>query len=852
MKVVHQGKDDKLAQALERAFAMADNYGPVRRPPARPMGLLNALASPDQAVPPNGLLNALAASPAPRAAPRGLLDVVVQAAGTAPQEGELSRALAPPSQRPLSRLDALRLQYPQYASVSDEKLSDALHARYYRDMPREQFDEATKAPAPETGPWTKYQQEKLTPAFEVEAPDGSIIEFPAGTSEETARAAMARHYPPSNDANGKMQRYEVQGPDGRTFEIEAPNQAAALQDFEQQQGRAQGAGPWKAYRDKAEATRLATGAKDPQERDRQPTARWQDAPIVDQEPQQQAPAQPQQIVGGVIMPPAPDANGQWAGARPAQRGLMDYVRQGSDAVGDAALAGAAGASRGVTGLMDLPGMVTGGVGSLAASGLERTGIVSPGVAQGMRDSFNMMPMGDGDNFRDDASTVTGGGSEYRGANALSQYAGTAGEFLPSALLAGGPTVGNALRYGVLPGLASEGAGQAFEGNRYEPWVRAAAAIAAAPAVNALEKGARWAISPNAGADAGRLALAQVLDDAGVPISAGQRVGSETLRRKEGMSQAGQALNETQREALTRAALRTAGTDASRATPEVLEQTARRIGSVFDDVARGVDVTPDPQTLNALSMANETYKQLAPKSAQAPIVGEIVQRMTGAFRTGQSIPARTLNSWRSNLSRLTTSSDGATRSAAGEALTALDDAMTATLTGLGRTDDVARLATAREQWRNFLAIQQAATGAGEAAAAGILSPSALRNAVVQQGRASYAQGRRGDLGDLARAAEGVIKPLPTSGTAENLRALGIPSALWSAAGAAGGFKMTGGPTGGLLGALAAAAVPNAAAAARMSGPVQGWLANQAVSPFGAMLPRNALAPVPSALSTINKR
>ncbi|MFB9223004.1 hypothetical protein [Paracoccus cavernae] len=254
------------------------------------------------------------------------------------------------------------------------------------------------------------------------------------------------------------------------------------------------------------------------------------------------------------------------------------------------------------------------------------------------------------------------------------------------------------------------------------------------------------------------------------------------------------------------------------------------------------MTPDPQTLNALSMANETYKQLAPKSAQAPIVGEIVKRMTGAFRTGESIPASTVNSWRSSLSRLTASNDGATRSAAIEALTALDDAMSSTLTSLGRADDVARLATARDQWRNFLAIQRAATSAGEEAAVGILSPSALRNAVVQQGRASYAQGGRGELGELARAAGGIMRPMSNSGTAQNLRAMGVPYVGWTGLGAGAGAIIGGGPAGAIAGSIVGSAAPAALGAARMSGPGQAWLANQLVGRGRPTFTTNLLAPL----------
>lgn len=882
MQVIHQGPNDLLALALERALSGNASSGSRQNSP-RGGGIIDALMqrpapNPRQHV---GLLNALAAqSPEPDHEPvrPGLLGYMAQGydsqnanalsgqfyGGMAPDlfsrgadphpfQAQATPSAPQPSSATMGNsptvsdgagLQTFEIQAPD-GTVFEVQATDQRAAlegfKVYQGNSTPNgagrsntsgqaatppsFDDIIKAlrkadEAGDTAGATRLAQmareakarESRQAPIEVEGPDGVIYEFPAGTDDATMTAAMRRAYP------------------------------ATQQDAQ--------AGPWTKY-----ATDTAS-AND----------WWKDAPLADQtgdwwkaaplaEGQQPAPsptpAEPQ-IVGGVILPPAVPASGSFDYAQPSQRGLLDHMRHGSDAVGDAALSAAAGASRGVTGLLDLPGAMVGGMGNMAARGVEATGLAPDGFTQGMRDSFGMMPMGDGDLMRGTAAELSGGATEFRGDTTAGKYAGTVGEFLPGALLLGGANPGNVLRYGVLPGMASEAAGQATEGTAYEPWARAGAALAAAPAANMLESGVRKLISPNGGADAGRLALAQVLDDAGVPVSAGQRVGSEALRRKEGMTAGGQALNETQREALTRAALRTTGTDASRATPEVLAETAKRIGAVFDDVARGVDVTPEPATLNALAAANETYRQLAPKGTQAPIIGEVVRNMTGAFRTGQTIPARTLNSWRSNLSKLTTSSDAATRSAAIEALGALDDTLASTLTRMGRADDVARLATAREQWRNFLAIQKAASGAGENAAAGILTPSALRNAVVSQGRASYAQGNRGDLGNLARAGEGILKDLPNSGTAQNLRALGVTSALWSAAGATAGFQAGGTPMSGLIGLLAANAAPGVMGAARMSSPVQSWLANQAVSPFGTLLPRNALAPVPSAISTINKR
>lgn len=155
-------------------------------------------------------------------------------------------------------------------------------------------------------------------------------------------------------------------------------------------------------------------------------------------------------------------------------------------VADVAGAGLAGLSRGVTGMADLPGMVIGGAGNLAAAGVEKLG--APGVAQGMRDSFGMMPMGDGDLFRGGASAATGGASEYRGESRPAKFAGTVGEFIPGAMVGGGGSAArNLLAYGVVPGIASEGAGQLTEGTALEPWARVIAPVVASAAASRMTR-----------------------------------------------------------------------------------------------------------------------------------------------------------------------------------------------------------------------------------------------------------------------------------------------------------------------------------------------------------------------------
>lgn len=505
---------------------------------------------------------------------------------------------------------------------------------------------------------------------------------------------------------------------------------------------------------------------------------------------------------------------------------------------DAGSAVGAGLARGTAGLAGLPGTL----GDLFDKGMTAGGKAIGVIPQDWAAPASNLS---GGAMTERMSDATGGATDFRGESLPAKFAGTIAEFLPGALAFGGGN--NLIKYGVMPGASSEAAGQLTEGTAAEPYARMAGALAGGILPDLLKAGATRAISPYGGADPERLKLAQTLDDAGVPITAGQRVGNEALRRKEGFTAGGQNMMDDQAEAFTRAALKTVGTDAPRATPEVLKATADRIGQVFDDVVRGVDVTPDPQAITALSQAVNTYKSLAPTGNQAPLIGNILKDTVKAMRGGNVIPASTLKVWRSNLSKLTASADDATRAAAIEALDAVDDMMNTALTAAGRTADIARLTEARGQWRNFLAIQKAATSAGENAAAGLVSPSALRNATVNQGRSAYAQGGRGDIGALARAGEGVMKKLPTSGTAENLRAL-MPSGLWGALGAGPG-AVSGNPMMAMAGAAAGTMVPGALGAIRMSAPVQAYLANQLMKPAATNIPMGAGL---SALPFVNER
>ena len=91
---------------------------------------------------------------------------------------------------------------------------------------------------------------------------------------------------------------------------------------------------------------------------------------------------------------------------------------------------------------------------------------------------------------------------------------------------------------------------------------------------------------------------------------------------------------------------------TKATPEALEAATTRIGGVFDDVVKNVNVVPDQNVLVKMSDALKTYRDLAPKDTTPGIFENVNKALVDSFRNGNPIPASNLKVWRSTLSKLT--------------------------------------------------------------------------------------------------------------------------------------------------------------------------------------------------------
>jgi hypothetical protein len=439
------------------------------------------------------------------------------------------------------------------------------------------------------------------------------------------------------------------------------------------------------------------------------------------------------------------------------------------------------------------------------------------------------------------------GDFYKPQTTAGKFAKTVGEFLPGSLIGPGG-IASRLATGATAAVGSEAAGQATEGSSFEPYARIGGALAG----GILPSMAARAVTPMPAQQAARQPFLQTLEAEGVPLTAGQRSGSEALRYAESTlgnapGSGGRAARtmEAQGEAFTSAVLRRAGINANRATPDVIDAGFTRIGQQFDDLASRNALQGDRALGNALANVSREYQSVVNPAQRVPIIDETIRDIGEAIAAnGGILQGQAYQALRSRLDRLQRgSSDNQLSEALRGIRTALDNAMERTI-AVTNPADMGAWREARNQYRNMLVVEKAATGAGENAAQGLISPSQLRNAVTQQGRRAYARGQ-GDFADLARAGEAVMKPLPQSGTQPRALVAALPMM------AGGGIgSMFGGPAGAGLGALAGhaagMAAPGLAGRALMSGPFQAYLGNQVASPLLANSRSGAQASLQSLL------
>lgn len=474
-------------------------------------------------------------------------------------------------------------------------------------------------------------------------------------------------------------------------------------------------------------------------------------------------------------------------------------------LGELIRGGGAAVARGIADVPAIPANLAqlGAAGVEYALGMEQPSMVSRGLAA-LPDTREMLA----------SIPVIGPESRYVAPGLLGEYVSTAGEFAGGAGALGGPSA--MLRYGAVPGVASEAAGQATEGTALEPYARTGAAIGAS--LLASRPGAFVGDDETA-------RMANVLREAGVDVTTGQGTGSQALMRMEGRLQA----TDKQLSDFTAATMRQLGSTAKTATPTNLMKIEKNLVDQMDKAVSGVSVIPSAANSSSAINVAKNYVERVPAGQLTPRVRGIANEIKAFSKGNKPVSLSQLKEWRSDIGNLTVSPDPATREAAHSLRTLLDEMTDSALIAAGRDSDIPALAKARESYRNYIGVRDAASRKG--AEGGVLSPDALNQSMVRaQGREAYATGRSTPMTDFTRSAAATLRPAPAvlpGGVRSFSEAL--PAAFGAAGASAGvgaslgaGLGPAGAVLGGALGGISGALAPALSQLATRSAPVQALL------------------------------
>lgn len=475
-----------------------------------------------------------------------------------------------------------------------------------------------------------------------------------------------------------------------------------------------------------------------------------------------------------------------------------------------------GTAQGVIGLATLPGNLE----QLARLGFDKTATALGYEDPGLEKNTILPTYNDAKSYIEKST-----GNFYEPKTTLGKYARTVGEFAPTAFVGPGGVTARALNV-VAPAVASETAGLLTEGTAAEPWARAGAGLVG----GFVPTAAMRVVTPLTN-DAARAAHVAALQHEGVTsLTAGQQTGNRAVRWFESAANdtpfnggRGVALNDQAAEQFTQAALRRAGVqNADRATPDVIDAAFTDLGNQFNTLAQRNTMRVDNRLMHDLRTSIDEYNDITPPTLRPGLLENIHGDLQNIAAAQGNMSGEAYQALRSRLESIRRGAVGNNPQFA-RALGDIRDDLDTAMARSASPNDQAAWRLAREQYRNLLAIEKAMGGAGENTALGLISPSQLRTAVKTQNKRTFVRGQN-DLGNLARAGEAIMKPLPNSGTPARLAAQHLMSGLGAIVGGSVGHA-----PGAVIGAFAPALAQGALARTAMSAPVQRYLANQGLAP-----------------------
>ena len=323
-----------------------------------------------------------------------------------------------------------------------------------------------------------------------------------------------------------------------------------------------------------------------------------------------------------------------------------------------------------------------------------------------------------------------------------------------------------------------------------------------------------------------LRIRNVARNEGIPMSVAQETGSPWLKNVEASlaqlpGSAGMEANaqRLQNEAFSRAAMRRAGENVDNATPPTLNAAADRSGGVIGRIANtyNLDASP-PQFLDDLVRQADGARRYATSDVERQTVSRIYD-ILGKVEAGDTIPGQAYREMRSEIgATLRRTQDGDLIHHLRAVMNTLDDSFAAGLP----PQEAAAFAEARRHYANLHVVADAMGGAGAQIARGQVSPLRLQGAVNRSTGGGYAWGQ-GDLNDLSRIGQDVLRNPPDSGTAGRAEANKMLTGSLSLGGAGAGFGI-GGPVGAAIGAVSPYVLPSIAQRFMQSPAGRNWLIN----------------------------
>jgi len=465
-----------------------------------------------------------------------------------------------------------------------------------------------------------------------------------------------------------------------------------------------------------------------------------------------------------------------------------------------------GLARGVAGLAGLPADAGAALNNYVVDPLMRKMGLDPG---GKKEAG----LG-AENIQKGIEGVTG--ELYQPQTRTGKFVNSVAEMAPNAVAGPGGVGRRLLTQAVLPGVASEGAGQLTEGSAVEPVARAAGALVAPLA-------AQRAVTPMR-TPQGRARMVENLEQEGVTnATAGQKTGSKALQYLESQAGdaygAGNSASNAQRlanEQFTRAALTRAG--APRDIPltrAALDKQVQNVQDTYNVLAARHSVRFDPTFATDLrTVLNRYNKKL--DSLQKPLVTDI---LTDIAQFRGSMPGDVYQMLRSDLSGMASSvtRDAPYSKALRGIRSALDEAMARSIPA-GHPDKGAWKANNKryEAWKTLGKAAKSLDDEGNI----LITPAGLKSAASAGKKTDqYVRGNN-MFTQLADSGARILRQLPNSGTSQRLTATGI----MSGAGALGGYGSDA-DYGTAVGALAGPAILGRGLLSR---PAQKYLGNRKIS------------------------